>query len=133
LLEVLVLLHALGLDHATDSAAVLDHATVVSLCLIIKHSKVIFALLLPRGALPGVPGLGVRLLGGLEQRASSRIMCLISISRGLDVAWIGTCGIALSSSKTAKRASGEVRMVVRIWTRRSETWPVKSGATALEL
>lgn len=85
--EVLVLLQALGLDHATDSAAVLDHATVVLLFLTIKHKKVIVAMELPRGAMPGVLGLGVRLLGGLQQLVHHNQvpdLKLARVRRGLD-------------------------------------------------
>jgi len=79
--EVLALIHALGLRHATDGAAVWDQDAVFVVDLV-ERIDVAAALQLPRGALPCGPCLLARGAGGLEEHVHEKQVLDLSLARG---------------------------------------------------
>ena len=78
--EVLVLLHALGLGHATDGAAVRDQA--VFIIDPVEGTTVAAGLEMIRGALPGVPCGFACLFGGLEEHVEEEQVLDLLLARG---------------------------------------------------
>jgi len=78
--EVLVLLHALGLGHAADGAAVRDQA--VFIIDPVEGTTVASGLEMIRGALPGVPCGFACLFGGLEEHVEEEQVLDLLLARG---------------------------------------------------
>jgi hypothetical protein len=78
--EVLVLLHALGLGHATDGAAVRDQAVFVIDP--VEGTTVACMLEIVRGALPVMISSFPRLLGGLEEHVEVKQVLDLLLARG---------------------------------------------------